>query len=132
MSTLETNKTCPKMYSNRNKDIFIVLPFFLIVVASCNKIGLNGDTNTRPVAGIYIAGDDGTNPILWVNGNATTLSSTGGSASQVTISGSGVYVAGVNGTGTSPNLTPAGPFGQYTYWKNGVIYPIGGLELLGP
>lgn len=97
----------------------IVISCFIF--ASCSKStntsGTKTDTtgttrSTTSDTTIYIAGNNGTNPVLWKKGIPDTLSPTTGSASQVTVSGSDVYVAGV----FQENQLN----GQYGYWKNGV------------
>jgi hypothetical protein len=108
-------------------------PYLLILMScylipSCTKKG--NATATGPT--IYIAGDNGTSPVLWKNGIGSLLSSSGGSASQVVVSGNEVYIAGVTGINWKSAATPAGPGGQYGYWRNGVLTNIGIFELLGP
>jgi hypothetical protein len=105
----------------RKCSIFV---FSCFIFASCNKNIVSTNTGTN----IYIAGDNGTNPVLWKNGTAEILSSSIGSASQVIISGNDVYIAGVDGE--SSDLIPAGPSGQYLYWKNGIQNNIGSLRFL--
>lgn len=109
----------------------IVISCFIF--ASCSKStntsGTKTDTTgtTRGITTdttIYIAGNNGTNPVLWKKGIPDTLSPTTGSASQVTVSGSDVYVAGVF---QENQLT-----GQYGYWKNGIQNNIDGIENIGP
>jgi len=109
-----------------------VIPCLILI--SCAKTANNGNSvpphDSTSVTNIYIAGDNGTNPILWKNGIADTLSSTIGSASQVIVSGSDVYVSGfyqgIQDTNSSGNPTPPS-MGQYTYWKNGIPNNIGGF-----
>jgi hypothetical protein len=109
-----------------------ILSFFIFVSCTKSKNGttVNGDTTAGATIDttIYIAGDNGTNPILWKNGKADTLSPTIGSASQVTISGNDVYVAGVYQeieNFSSPGVLSGPITGQYVYWKNGIQNNIG-------
>jgi hypothetical protein len=104
--------------------LFSVSSFILV---SCNKTtnstGTKTDTTVTPKADttIYIAGENGNNPILWKNGIADTLSPTIGSASQVFVSGSDVYVAGIYNGITNPiSIVFDLASGQYAYWKNGI------------
>lgn len=97
-----------------------------LILLSCSKKSSSPsalDVDKEPT--VYVAGDDGANPILWKNGNPTTLSITGGSASQVLVSGSDLYVAGITDQNFNNVLTPAGPSGQPCYWKNGAQTNIG-------
>ncbi len=87
---------------------------FIFLLASCTK----NTVTTSPGPNIYIAGNNGTNPVLWKNGNAGILSSARGSASQVILYGNDIYVAGTSGV--SESLSPGGPSGKYVYWKNGI------------
>jgi|HubBroStandDraft_2_1064218.scaffolds.fasta_scaffold76433_2 hypothetical protein len=66
---------------------------------------------------VYIAGDNGTNPVLWIDGSPQVLSTSIGSADQVVISGTDIYVAGLADE-THPGSI-GGPGGDYVYWKNG-------------
>jgi hypothetical protein len=99
----------------------------IVIFNSCTKnnnntTGTGGTGNKPPDSTVYIAGDNGTNPILWQNGIPDTLSTTVGTATQVIVSGSDVYVAGISQeiiNYASPGVL-AGPIrGQYAYWKNG-------------
>jgi hypothetical protein len=89
-------------------------------MGSCTKRNEAIHTGTN----IYIAGDNGNNPVLWTNGHATILSANSGSASQVIASGTDVYVAGEE-VSKSSLLTPAGPYGQAVYWKNDIEHNVG-------
>jgi hypothetical protein len=105
----------------------LLILFACCLTPSCTKQGNSTATGST----IYIAGDNGISPVLWKNGNGSLLSASGGSASQVVVSGSDVYIAGVTGVNEAFALTPAGPAGQNGYWKNGVLTNIGNFELLG-
>jgi hypothetical protein len=102
---------------------FISVCFIFI---SCTKTNNNSINHTGP--DIYIAGDNGTSPVLWKNGNAQILTSTTGSANKVVLSGNDVYVAGIEALVN--DLTPAGPTGQFVYWKNGIENKIGNLRFI--
>ncbi len=97
---------------------------------SCNKH--TSDNNRSGFSGfgpgVYITGSNGTNPVLWKNDSMIVLSSSIGSGSQVIVSGNDVYVAGKDGE--SGLTTPAGPSGEYVYWKNGKPVNIAGPEFL--
>lgn len=95
----------------------------IIIVCSCTKT--NNSAVYDAAISIYVAGDNGTNPVLWKNGVEEILSHSIGFGSLVTISGNNEYVGGASDETSSSFLTPAGPAGQYTYWKNGVQYDIG-------
>ena len=84
---------------------------------------MGGNTVPPPGPTVYIAGDNGTNPILWKNGVPDTLSQTTGTAYQVFLTGSDIYVAGVSQETGMPGLF----MGQYGYWKNGTPNNIGNL-----
>lgn len=100
--------------------LLLLLPVFFGL--SCSK---HYDHAVSGPGTVYIAGDDGVNPILWVNGRPQKLEGNGGFGAQVLLSGYDVYVAGVSNEGTTTVPTPAGPSGQYCYWKNGAETPIG-------
>jgi hypothetical protein len=103
------------------KSLLVVFSYFVLV--SCTKTTNSAGTVTGP--NIYVAGDNGTNAILWKNGKAELLSISKGSADQVTVSGNNVYVAGIDMEPLISLNTPAGPSGQYVYWSNGVENKIG-------
>lgn len=106
----------------------ILICFLALLGQSCSK---HHDNDPFPgSATVYVAGDDGVNPVLWIDGKAQTLATDGGFASQVLLAGSEVYVAGVSDQGTNPSLTPAGPYGQYGYWKNGAETRVGTPKFL--
>ena len=119
-----------------------------IIFSACAKIknnpGLPSDTTTHskpdttnhtiPDTTIYIAGDNGTNPVLWKNGIADTLSPTKGTAVQVIVSGSDVYVSGtyqVIENIASPGVSNGPITGQNVYWKNGVPNDLGEFGVAG-
>jgi hypothetical protein len=77
---------------------------------------------------VYVAGDNGNNPVLWTDNSAQVLSPSKGSADQVVTSGSDVYVAGF--CGESGLGLPSGPGGIYAYWKNGLQVNVGDTEIL--
>jgi putative NIF3 family GTP cyclohydrolase 1 type 2 len=97
---------------------YLPIVFSFCIIASCTKNTNRASPHTG--ADIYVAGDNGTNPVLWKNGSANMLSTSIGTASQVIVSGNNVYVAGVDGESASSLLSPGGPGGQYVYWKNGI------------
>ncbi len=97
----------------------------LILLSCSKKSGAPAALDTDKDPAVYVAGDDGANPILWKNGDATTLSITGGSASQVLLSGSDLYVAGSVDQNFNNVVIPIGPSGQPCYWKNGAQTNIG-------
>lgn len=103
---------------------FLVLA---LLVYSCSKSGTKPKTGT----GVYVAGTDGVNPILWSNGNPQKLDSNGGFASQVVLSGKEVYVAGFSNVDTTSPFQPPGVIAQFTYWKNGKETTIGGQRYIG-
>jgi hypothetical protein len=88
-----------------------------LLFASCSK--KSGSANEFDARGgmVLVAGNDGANPVLWQNGTALTLSTSGGTASQILASNNDIYIAGVTGESQSFN-SPGGPSGQYVYWKN--------------
>ena len=109
-----------------------LLILFCFVFASCSKSSNNPGTKkdttivtppvTKPDTTVYIAGSNGTNPILWKNGTPDTLSPTVGTASQVIVSSNDVYVSGVCQeiiSYYSPGVLNGPITGQYAYWKNG-------------
>ena len=104
--------------------MLITLSCFILLSCS-KKSGAPAALIADAAPTIYVAGDDGANPVLWKNGNATVLSPTGGSASQLLVSGSDLYVAGITDQNFNNVLTPAGPSGQPCYWKNGTQINIG-------
>jgi hypothetical protein len=103
--------------------LFVIFCFISI---SCTKSTQN--KNIVPGTTVYVAGNNGTNPVLWKNGNAETLSESEGYASQVVLYGNDIYVAGISGE--SGGVSPAGPSGQYVYWKNGTQVKIGNPAFL--
>jgi hypothetical protein len=86
-----------------------------LLFASCAKNTTNTGSNSGTNTNVYVAGDNGTNPVLWKNGTPEILSSTMGPASQVILSGRDVYVAGsdVYVGGSSINDTAV-------YWKHDI------------
>lgn len=106
----------------------LYLLLFVGVLPACRKH--SGVTVAPPIppGTVFVAGDNGNNPVLWTNGSPQTLSSSAGSAFQVTVSGNDVYVAGVYGS--HYDGTPAGPSGLYGYWKNGSVAALGGQQIL--
>jgi hypothetical protein len=125
-------------FPSHNCLLFLVTCFiFTSCTKSTNSSGTKTDTtkSTTTDTTIYIAGNNGTNPILWKNGTADTLSTTIGSASQVIVSGNDVYVGGISQGNQNIYSSPVlnGPLtGQYGYWKNGVQNNIGSIENIGP
>ena len=95
----------------------------LLVLGACRKSPSGNPLNPGGLPVIYVAGDNGTNPVLWEDGQAKVLSSSMGFADQVLVSGNDIYVAGVYNE--SNNGTLDGPFGQYGYWENGVPHAFG-------
>src|SRR5450755_4484251 len=79
--------------------ICIVLAVSFFIISSCTKTTNTKGiivTGTAPDTTIYIAGNIGTNAVLWKNGIPDTLSSTISTANQVILAGTDVYVAGVS------------------------------------
>ncbi len=114
-------------YFCRNGFLILISCF---IFAHCSKSTGNSGGNNPPPTGpvVYVAGDNGTNPILWKNGIPDTLSPTTGSANQVLLSGSDVYVSGVYQEikmYASPGVLSGPVTGQYVYWKNGAQNNIG-------
>ncbi len=107
---------------------YSILIFSIFICISCTKTNSSAVYNAG--VKIYVAGDNGSNPVLWKNGVPEILSSTLGSASKVILSGSDVYVAGTCEISAGSLLSPAGPGGQYAYWKNGILNNIGSPGLL--
>jgi hypothetical protein len=97
---------------------FLIFIFSLLIIDSCTKT--NDSAVYNAAISVYVAGDNGTNPVLWKNGVEEILSTTIGSASKVFVSGNDVYVVGTCEISPGSLLTPAGPGGQYAYWKNGI------------
>src|SRR5271168_4442559 len=95
------------MNSFRNKFLLIISSLFII--NSCTKSN---------------------NSVIWKNGVENILSSTIGSASGVFLSGRDIYVAGTCDISAESISSPAGPGGQYAYWKNGIQNNIGNPGLL--
>ena len=83
---------------------------------SCKK---SGNPLQGVGAGVYVTGTDGVNPFLWSSGGTKQLANNGGLGMQVLLAGGNVYVAGVTNDRPGPVITPGGPGGQYTLWKNG-------------
>jgi hypothetical protein len=108
-------------YTCRNCFLFIVSCF---IFTHCTKStgGTGGNTVPPNDTTVYIAGDNGTNPILWKNGKADTLSQTSGTAYQVLLSGNDVYVGGVIQKTGMPGTQITG---QYVYWINGTSNNVG-------
>lgn len=102
--------------------------FSIFTCISCSKTD-NGIIYNAGVK-IYVAGDNGSNPVLWKNGVSEILSSTLGSASKVILSEGDVYVAGTCDISAGSLSSPGGPGGQYAYWKNGIQNNIGVPGLL--
>jgi len=103
----------------RNSLLLIVSSF---IFTHCTKSTNNGGGNTiHPYDTlIFIAGNNGTNPILWKNGIPDTLSQTTGSAYQILWSGD-LYVTGI----IQETGMPGAKTGQYVYWKDGSPVHIG-------
>ena len=87
---------------------------FIFILISCTK----NTVSTSPGPNIYVAGNNGINPVLWKNGTADILSTSMGSSNQVIVSGNDIYVAGTSEV--VETLSPGGPSGKYVYWKNGI------------
>lgn len=103
----------------------------LLLLASCRKHSHTPTNTINPgnLPVIYVTGSNGTNPVLWKDDSAEVLSTSAGYGEQVLVAGTDVYVAGV--CNVSSESTPAGPFGQYLYWKNGTPHNFdGSMELL--
>jgi hypothetical protein len=70
---------------------------------------------------LYVCGQDGPNPVYWKNGVEVPLSvspgATGGAANAIVVSGSDVYIAGMNYFETGPAYYT----GVASYWKNGQL-----------
>lgn len=113
---------------NSLKYKFLLIISLLLIGNSCTKT--NNSTVFNAGIVIYVAGDNGTNPVLWKNGVEEILSSTIGSASKVFLSGNDVYAAGSCEISSESFLTPAGPAGQYAYWKNGIQNNMGSPRFL--
>jgi hypothetical protein len=100
-----------------------------LLFAACAKTSqepvLTGPAGTH----VYIAGNNGTNPILWTDGSEQMLSQSKGSANQVVKSGVDIYVAGYCG-GYGAVINPGGPAGVFAYWKNGQQTTVGDTVLL--
>jgi hypothetical protein len=109
------------MNSSRYNVLLTISLFF--IVCSCTKT--NNSAIYNAAVTVYVTGDNGTNPVLWKNGAEEILSHSLGFGSLVTVSGNNEYVAGTSDESSSSFLTPAGPAGQYAYWKNDVQYNIG-------
>ena len=99
------------------KKTLSILLLLALVSQGCSK---HHDHPASGTATVYVTGDDGTNPILWTNGKAQTLATSGGFGAQVLLNGSDVYVAGISGEDSFNNRGVAGLFANYTYWKNNV------------
>ncbi len=114
----------------------IVLLAAFLIVNSCAKTsnpkGPPGTGTPTPDTTVYIAGNIGTNAVLWKNGTADTLSSTISTANQVILSGTDVYVAGVSQGILNPStVSPVIQSGQYVYWKNGTQNSIDTVQIIG-
>jgi len=94
----------------------LMVSCFIFTHCTKNTGGSGGNTVPPNDTTVYIAGDNGTNPILWKNGKPDTLSQTTGTAYQVLLSGNDVYVSGVIQKTGMPGQQITG---QYVYWKNG-------------
>ncbi len=109
-----------------NKYILIAATGFIFTCCTKNNnntTGTGGTGGKLPDSTVYVSGDNGSNPILWQNGVPDTLSATLGTARQVIVSGSDVYVAGICQeiiNYYSPGVLDGPIRGQYAYWKNGV------------
>ncbi len=101
-----------------------------LLLFACSKKHSDVTMTTAPGPLVYVAGDDGANPILWKDGTPQTLLTTGGTASQVVLSGEDTYVSGISYQGQATLLTPAGPTGQFCYWKNGSQVNVGTPDFL--
>jgi hypothetical protein len=99
-----------------------VFVFLMMFFVSCTKSTTN--ISNANGSGIYIVGSNGKNPVLWKNGAMQVLSPTGGSASQVQVYNSTLYIGGISGQSTSGFNNPGGPGGENAYWINGVQYKI--------
>jgi hypothetical protein len=108
------------MVENRPFYPIRVIALFAVMAsfAGCSKSKSGTDTGTVGGPVVYVAGDNGHNPVVWKNGVENTLSSTRGSAEQVLVWNNAVYVSGVDGESLS--LNPGGPGGEYVFWKDGV------------
>jgi hypothetical protein len=107
----------------------ILLVYIGVVCISCSKSAQNKNGMPETTgATVYVAGDNGKNPVLWKNGIEQTLSESEGYASQVILVGNDIYVAGI--VNESGDLLPSGPSGQYVYWKNGTPVKIGNPAFL--
>lgn len=126
-TNLITNRSITNSYALSGL-LFIVSCFiFIACTKSINNSNPPTDTTTykAPDTIIYITGDNGTNPVLWKNGIADTLSLTTGTADQVTVSGNDVYVIGKYQVNQNLYLSNQST-GQYVYWKNGFPTDIAG------
>jgi hypothetical protein len=88
--------------------------------------------NSANIPNLYIAGESNGLPCLWINGTKNILSTTNGSAYQILINGSDIYVTGYYDLPNN-DLFPGGFMPtQSVYWKNGVENKIGAIvERLG-
>jgi hypothetical protein len=104
-------------------NVFTVITF-ITVFAGCakNSAAATTESATRGGPVVYVAGDNGNNPVIWKNGVETVLSSSKGSANQVLVSANAVYVAGIDGESSS--ISPGGSGGENVYWKDGVQHHI--------
>ena len=115
---------------------YLLYAFSCFIFASCTKttndLGNYSNLGTNSGTNIYVAGNNGTNPVIWKNNTPEVLSSSIGYASQIILSGNNVYVAGISGQNN--NSSPGGPGGEYVYWKNGIQQNIiaGGPEEISP
>jgi len=101
--------------------VLFIVSCFIFMHCTKSTGGSGGNTVPPNDTTIFIAGNNGTNPILWKNGSPETLSQTSGSAYQVLLSGNDIYVTGV----IQETGMPGGKTGQYVYWKNGSSINIG-------
>lgn len=100
----------------------------LLWIGSVGLLSMGGCRKSNSFPGesgktVYVAGSNGTHPILWRNGLPQILSSSTGDATQVIASGADIYVAGVVKVNAS---FLAFPNGEYAYWKNGKEVAFGG------
>jgi hypothetical protein len=115
----------------------IVLVVAILIINSCAKTNNpkappKGTGTPPPDTTVYIAGNIGTNAVLWKNGVPDTLSSTISTANQVFVSGTDVYVAGISqGILNSLTVAPDIASGQYVYWKNGTQNNIDTPQAIG-
>jgi len=105
------------------KRLLSILLLLALVGQGCSKKCC--DMAQGPASGVYVAGDDGVNPILWTNGQLQKLDTNGGSGAQVLVNGNDVYVAGVSDEAPYSLLNGPQLMGRYTYWMNGAETTMG-------